>query len=54
MSVTVTLRRDCLASNEFMFDYGCAPNAIHKLCMDHVKQFAGVKLGKGSVISQLK
>jgi len=34
--------KECLKSNEFMFTYGCAPHAIHNLCMDLCKHFPGV------------
>jgi hypothetical protein len=41
-SVMLKLRKDCLESNEFVFAYGCAPHAIHNLCMDLIKSFPGV------------
>jgi hypothetical protein len=53
-SVMSKLRRDCLESNEFMFAYGCAPHAIHNLCMDLVKHFAGVKLALKEVLFMVK
>lgn len=53
-SVMSKLRRDCLASNEFMFAYGCAPHAIHNLCMDLVKHFAGIKLALKEVLFMVK
>ena len=43
-SVMLKLRKDCLESNEFVFAYGCAPHAIHNLCMDLIKRFPGVTL----------
>ena len=43
-SVVLKLRKDCLTSNEFVFAYGCAPHAIHNLCMDLIKDFPGVQL----------
>jgi hypothetical protein len=49
--VMSNLWRDCLASNEFMFACGCAPPAVHNLCMDLVKHFAGVKLALKEVLS---
>jgi hypothetical protein len=36
-SVMVKLRKECFKSNKFMFTYGCAPHAIHNLCMDLCK-----------------
>ena len=42
-SVMVKLRKDCLATNEFVLAYGCAPHAIHNLCMDLIKDFPSVK-----------
>ena len=53
-SVMTKLRRECLASNEFMFAYGCSPHAIHNLCMDLVKLFAGVKLALEEVLYMVK
>ena len=53
-SVMSKLRRDCLESNEFMFAYGCAPHAIHNLCMDLVKHFAGVKQALKEVVFMVK
>ena len=35
-SVMVKLRKDCIATKEFTFAYGCAPHAIHNLCVDLV------------------
>jgi hypothetical protein len=43
-SVMVKLRKDCLTTKEFVFAYGCAPHAIHNLCMDLIKHFPAVKL----------
>ena len=43
-SVMVKLRKECFKSNGFMFTYGCAPHAIHNLCMDLCKQFPRVNL----------
>ena len=43
-SVMQKLRKDCLTSKEFMFAYGCAPHAIHNLCMDLIKHFPAVTI----------
>jgi hypothetical protein len=53
-SVMTQLRRDCLASNKFMFTYECLPHAIHNLCMDLVKLYAGVKLALKEVLHMVK
>ncbi len=42
-SVMVKLHKECLKTKEFTFAYGCAPHAIHNLCMDLIKNFPGVK-----------
>ena len=36
-------RKSCLTTMKFAFVYGCAPHAIHNLCMDFIKHFNGVK-----------
>ncbi|RHY18354.1 hypothetical protein DYB32_010394 [Aphanomyces invadans] len=43
-SVMVKLRKDCLNTKDLVFAYGCAPHAIHNLCMDLIKNFPGVKI----------
>jgi hypothetical protein len=53
-SVMVKLRKDCLATKEFTFAYGCAPHAIHNLCMDLVKCFPGVKLVLKQIVFMVK
>jgi hypothetical protein len=53
-SVMVKLRKDCLATNEFTFAYGCAPHAIHNLCMDLIKHFPGVKLALKQILFMVK
>ena len=53
-SVMLKLRKDCLASNEFVFAYGCAPHAIHNLCMDLIKRFSGVKLVLKQILYMVK
>jgi hypothetical protein len=53
-SVMLKLRKDCIASNEFVFAYGCAPHAIHNLCMDLIKHFPGVKLVLKQVLYMVK
>ena len=52
-SVMPKLRKDCLASNEFVFAYGCAPHAIHNLCMD-LYSFPGVKLVLKQILYMVK
>ena len=46
--------KDCLDSNEFMFAYGCAPHAIHNLCMDLIKHFPGVTLVLKQIVYMVK
>ena len=53
-SVMQKLRKDCLTSKEFVFAYGCAPHAIHNLCMDLIKHFPGVKLVLKQVLYMVK
>ena len=36
--------KDCLQSNEFVFAYGCAPHALHNLCMDSSSIFQASNL----------
>lgn len=43
-SVMLKLQKECIASNELVFAYGCATHAFHNLCMDLIKHFPGVKL----------
>jgi hypothetical protein len=53
-SVMVKLRKDCIATKEFTFAYGCAPHAIHNLCMDLVKFFPGVKAVLKQILFMVK
>ena len=53
-SVMVKLRKDCLATNEFVFAYGCAPHAIHNLCMDLIKHFPAVTLVLKQILYMVK
>jgi len=53
-SVMLKLRKDCLESNEFVFAYGCAPHAIHNLCMDLIKHFPGVTLVLKQILYMVK
>jgi hypothetical protein len=52
--VMLKLRKDCLASNEFVFAYGSPPHAIHNLCMDLIKDFPGVKLVLKQILYMVK
>ena len=53
-SVMQKLRKDCLDSSEFVFAYGCAPHAIHNLCMDLIKHFPGVTLVLKQILYMVK
>lgn len=53
-SVMQKLRKDCLASKEFVFAYGCSPHAIHNLCMDLIKHFPGVTLVLKHILFMVK
>ena len=48
------LLQDCLESNEFVFAFGCAPHAIHNLCMDLIKHFPGVTLVLKQILYMVK
>jgi hypothetical protein len=54
VAVMVKLRKDCTATKEFMFAYGCAPHEIYNLCMDLVKFFPGVKAALKQILFMLK
>jgi hypothetical protein len=53
-SVMVKLRKDCLATSEFLFVYGCPPHAIHNLCMDLIKDFPCVKHALKQILFMVK
>ncbi len=53
-NVMVKLRKECLKTKEFAFTYGCAPHAIHNLCIDLIKNFPGVKHVLKQIIFMVK
>ncbi len=53
-SIMVKLRKECLKTKEFVFAYGCAPHAIHNICMDLIKNFPGVKHVLKQIIFMVK
>jgi hypothetical protein len=53
-SIMIKLRKDCLKTQEFAFDYGCAPHAIHNRCMDLIKHFPGVKRVLKQILFMIK
>jgi hypothetical protein len=42
-SVMKLLRKLCVQDGQFAFAFGCAPHALHNLCMDFVKGFPRIK-----------
>ncbi len=53
-SIMVKVHKKCLKTKEFTFAYGCAPHAIHNLCMDLIKKFLGVKHVLKQIIFMVK
>ncbi|DBA02205.1 TPA: hypothetical protein N0F65_004840, partial [Lagenidium giganteum] len=53
-SVMVKLRNECLLYKAFVFAYGCAPHAIHNLCMDLAKHFTGIKPTLKKLVAMVK
>ena len=43
-----------LCPQEFVFVYGCAPHAIHNLCMDLIKKFTGAKRVLKQIVYMVK
>ncbi|CAK9207874.1 unnamed protein product [Sphagnum troendelagicum] len=50
----VKLHKECLKTKELVFAYGCAPHAIHNLCMDLIKNFPRVKHVLKQIIFMVK